>query len=166
MPLLIGSMVDALQTRPASLEDASGIARLSTQLGYPVTETDMRHRLERLLASPTHLVAVAERKGTLLGWIAGEVRISIESEPRVEITGLVVDTTERRCGIGRMLVSGVEHWASRRQCQMVFVRSNVARSESHPFYEQLGYERAKTQHAYRKVLDTITPVMNPGRLHP
>jgi GNAT superfamily N-acetyltransferase len=159
-------MIDALQTRLASLEDAPGIARLSTQLGYPVTEADIRRRLERLLASSSHLVAVAERNGTLLGWIAGEVRILLESEPRVEISGLVVDTTERRTGIGRMLVSGVENWALRRQCQVVVVRSNVARSESHPFYEQLGYERAKTQHAYRKALDTGTPLMNPERLHP
>jgi hypothetical protein len=32
------------------------------------------------------------------------------------------------------------------------VRSNVARELSHPFYESLGYERAKTQHVYRKTL--------------
>jgi hypothetical protein len=32
------------------------------------------------------------------------------------------------------------------------VRSNVARAESHPFYERLGYVRTKTQHAYRKRL--------------
>jgi hypothetical protein len=32
------------------------------------------------------------------------------------------------------------------------VRSNVTRTESHPFYERLGYARVKTQHAYRKRL--------------
>jgi hypothetical protein len=32
------------------------------------------------------------------------------------------------------------------------VRSNVDRADSHPFYERLGYVRAKTQHAYRKRL--------------
>lgn len=158
-------MIDALQTRLAALKDAPGIARLSSQLGYPVAAADMQLRLERLLASSNHLVAVAERSGTLLGWIAGEVRISLESEPRVEISGLVVDTAGRRTGIGRMLVSDIERWALQRHCQVVFVRSNVARSESHPFYEQLGYERAKTQHAYRKELDAGTPVMKSGKLH-
>ena len=34
----------------------------------------------------------------------------------------------------------------------VSVRSNVVREESHPFYERLGYTRAKTQHVYRKAL--------------
>jgi hypothetical protein len=28
----------------------------------------------------------------------------------------------------------------------------VAREESHPFYQQLGYVRIKTQHVYRKPL--------------
>jgi hypothetical protein len=47
----------------------------------------------------------------------------------------------------------IERWATTRQCTQVVVRSNVSRSESHPFYENLGYARTKTQHAYRKVLD-------------
>jgi len=36
----------------------------------------------------------------------------------------------------------------------IAVRSNVARIESHPFYDRLGYRRVKTQHAYRKRLMT------------
>ena len=40
----------------------------------------------------------------------------------------------------------------RRGLGVIAVRSNVARTESHPFYERLGYVRTKTQHAYRKHL--------------
>jgi GNAT superfamily N-acetyltransferase len=54
--------------------------------------------------------------------------------------------------VGRALVAEVEGWASARGLREVSVRSNVARAESHPFYERLGYVRAKTQHVYRKVL--------------
>jgi hypothetical protein len=43
-------------------------------------------------------------------------------------------------------------WAAGRALDVITVRSNVARAESHPFYERLGYVRAKTQHAYRKHL--------------
>jgi hypothetical protein len=35
----------------------------------------------------------------------------------------------------------------------ISVRSNVVRLEFHPFYEHLGYRRAKTQHVYRKPLE-------------
>jgi hypothetical protein len=34
----------------------------------------------------------------------------------------------------------------------LFLRSNVLRAEAHPFYEQLGFLRTKTQHAYVKPL--------------
>jgi hypothetical protein len=32
------------------------------------------------------------------------------------------------------------------------LRSNILRTDAHKFYEQLGYERVKTQHTYRKSL--------------
>ena len=54
--------------------------------------------------------------------------------------------------MGRLLVTAVEQWAWERGLDQMAVRSNVTRSESHPFYERLGYVRAKTQHAYRKRL--------------
>ena len=58
----------------------------------------------------------------------------------------------RGLGVGRLLVTAVEQWAWARGLDQMAVRSNVTRSESHPFYERLGYVRAKTQHAYRKRL--------------
>ena len=64
----------------------------------------------------------------------------------------MVDTRHRGLGVGRLLVTAVEQWAWERGLDQMAVRSNVARSESHPFYERLGYVRAKTQHAYRKRL--------------
>ena len=73
-------------------------------------------------------------------------------ESRGEIVGLVVDAAHRGRGVGRRLVAEVEAWAAARGLEVVTVRSNVARTESHPFYERLGYARTKTQHAYRKRL--------------
>ena len=54
--------------------------------------------------------------------------------------------------MGRRLLQAAEAWASTRGLDQMAVRSNVDRAESHPFYERLGYVRAKTQHAYRKRL--------------
>jgi hypothetical protein len=48
------------------------------------------------------------------------------------------------------LVAEVEAWAARRGLTEMSVRSNVARTESHPFYERQGYRRVKTQQVYRK----------------
>ncbi|HVD32140.1 MAG TPA: GNAT family N-acetyltransferase, partial [Gemmatimonadales bacterium] len=65
---------------------------------------------------------------------------------------LVVDPAYRSHGVGRGLVTAVEQWAANRGLEQMTVRSNVARAESHPFYQRLGYIRTKTQHAYRKAL--------------
>jgi GNAT superfamily N-acetyltransferase len=65
---------------------------------------------------------------------------------------LVVDADARRSGAGRSLVAAAERWGAARGLPQIAVRSNVVRAEAHPFYERLGYERWKTQHAYRKPL--------------
>jgi GNAT superfamily N-acetyltransferase len=145
----------AAQVRQATSDDAPSIARLSSQLGYPASDVEMHGRVCSLLNSPTHAVYVATSESSVLGWVTGELRLSLETGPRAEITGLVVDATARRVGIGRALVASIEQWALRNRVNMVLVRSNVARAESHPFYAQLGYDQVKTQHSYRRVLHAV-----------
>jgi GNAT superfamily N-acetyltransferase len=64
--------------------------------------------------------------------------------------GLVVDSSVRRRGTGRVLVDAAEQWAESQGLAALTIRSNVSRELSHPFYEALGYVREKTQHVYRK----------------
>jgi GNAT superfamily N-acetyltransferase len=145
-------MRNSVQIRRAGSGDASDIARLSTELGYPATDSGVIERINRLLGSPLHAVFVADADETVVGWIAGELRISLETGARAEITGLVVDTTARRAGIGRALVATIERWALENEVDVVLVRSNVTRAEAHPFYVRLGYKQVKTQHSYKRVL--------------
>jgi hypothetical protein len=49
-------------------------------------------------------------------------------------------------------VAEAERWAAIRGLSQMSVRSNVAREESHPFYQGLGYGRVKTQQVYRKAI--------------
>ena len=141
-----------MQIRPAVTEDADAIAILTSELGYPTSVADMRARLEALLARLTHFVAVAEDASGVIGWIAAEERLVLESGTRAELVGLVVTSRVRRTGVGRALVREAESWARHRGLESIFVRSNVVRHEAHPFYDSLGYSRTKTQHAYAKRL--------------
>ena len=144
----------ALSIRRARPTDAARIAALSDTLGYPVAGEELAGRLERLLARTDQLVLVAEGgSGDVVGWLHGAEQELLESGRRCEILGLVVDEAHRSRGVGRRLVEQVEAWAAARGLERMAVRSNVARVDSHPFYQRLGYERAKTQHAYRKRLD-------------
>jgi N-acetylglutamate synthase-like GNAT family acetyltransferase len=138
--------------RKATTADVPEVAELSGILGYPVEPEAMRQRLEDLCSRETHVVFVAEAGTKLAGWIHGAERSLLVVERMAEICGLVVRAGHRGSGVGRRLVEAVENWARGRGFDEVSVRSNVARPESHPFYEKLGFDRTKTQHVYRKRL--------------
>ena len=145
-------MTSELIVRKAKRDDAARVAELSGTLGYPVSSEAMAQRLGRVLQLETHTVFVAEIAGSIVGWAHGAEHELLELGFRCEILGLVVAEGQRRLGIGRRLVEAIEQWARGRGLEQIFVRSNVIRPESHPFYERIGYERYKTQHAYRKAL--------------
>ncbi len=139
--------------RDATPEDTAEIARLSAQLGYPASLETFAARLQKLLESPRHAVLVAiGESDRLSGFVATEQRISLELGERVEIVALVVDADARRGGVGKALVLAAEQWAVDKGTPHIFLRSNILRQESHPFYESIGYTRTKTQHAYTKPL--------------
>ena len=139
--------------RAARSGDAVAIARLAAQLGYPASAEEIAARLAILGSSDRCFVCVAEsHDGEVTGWIHAESRMTLESGVSFEIMGLVVDGSQRQSGIGRALVGAAEAWASSKEATVMRVRSNVTRTESHPFYERLGYRRQKTQHAYVKPL--------------
>ncbi|MEQ5835710.1 GNAT family N-acetyltransferase [Marinobacter sp. NFXS9] len=139
--------------RPATIQDAPDIARLATALGYASSTEDIVSRLDGLLGQPDRFVAVADGKGEgLLGWIAAERRLLLESGEKAEIVGLIVGTDSHRKGVGSALVTAAEDWARARGLGKIVVRSNEARLASHPFYENQGFNRTKTQHVYLKPL--------------
>jgi len=143
----------AAKIRTATLDDAAELARLATELGYPMSADEMRRRLGLVLLSDAHHVVVAEAPlPGLHGWAHVESRVSLEGGERAELMGLVVDATARRGGAGRALLHAAEEWARHRGLRSMTVRSNTARTESHPFYEAAGYVRSKTQHVYVREL--------------
>jgi GNAT superfamily N-acetyltransferase len=156
-------MISQLTLRPARTTDAARLAALSAVLGYPVAEDVMLGRLTRVLGRASDLVLVIESAaGDIVGWVHAAEQDLLESGRRCEILGLVVDAGHRGQGAGRRLVEQVEQWAAARGLELMTVRSNVTRAESHPFYQRLGYVRTKTQHAYRKQLSAMTMPSGPS----
>ncbi len=148
-----GLKTPAASIRAAKIEDAFRISHLSAQLGYPVSPEDVERRLRLTRQNPENVVYVAAlQDGHVIGWIHAFVYRTIESEPRAEIAGLVVDEHYRRSGAGRLLMRHAEQWAREQGCSAVNLRTNVVRKDAHAFYESLGYNLVKTQHAFRKSL--------------
>ncbi|HPF12375.1 MAG TPA: GNAT family N-acetyltransferase [Flavobacteriaceae bacterium] len=142
-----------LSIRPVLLKDAETLAKLSGQLGYATRPQLMEERIRLVLKNPDHKGFVAEANGMVLGWIHAVYSLRLESDPFVEIGGLVVNQNNRNQGIGKLLVHTAIAWAKTVHCRTVRVRSNVVRAESHRFYEALGFEVIKDQ----KILDLKLP---------
>lgn len=149
--------------RQARLDDAGPMSLLCTQLGYASTPEQVRHRLDAILADTDHVVLAAElsashaaelRPASLVGWIQIHVRKLVVVDRHAEVVGLVVDQAHRGQQIGSRLVQAAEEWARNHGCAAVRLRSNVQRSEAHPFYKSLGYRVIKTQLAYCRELGT------------
>ena len=138
------------QMRP---EDTAAVAMLTTQLGYPATEDEIRRRYDLIKDRWDARLFVAHQSGNrIVGWIHVQATYLLECDAHAEIWGLVVADTARGTGIGRRLVEAAEEWAQMRGLGEMAVRSNHLRTEALGFYEHLGYKVMKTQNAFRKNL--------------
>jgi N-acetylglutamate synthase-like GNAT family acetyltransferase len=137
--------------RQALESDYQQLSELTSQLGYPAPEGKILERLQRILSSRNDLVLVAsDSEGRLVGWIHGFLSQYLESDYRVEIGGLVVDSHTRRKGVGRRLVLAIEAWARESGVCEVSVRCRSDRTESHYFYENMNFRCIKEQRVFRK----------------
>jgi GNAT superfamily N-acetyltransferase len=84
----------------------------------------------------------------IIGWIHGIYSLRIESDPFVEIGGLVVDKDHRRLGLGKSLVEKIIEWSWLRNCRMIRVRCNIIRKEANVFYKNIGFNEIKEQQVY------------------
>jgi GNAT superfamily N-acetyltransferase len=147
------SSTESPTIRPARPEDATALAPLSGQLGYPATAAETRSRLSVILDDPEQVVYVAELSGQIIGWIQAALYFTLESGAAVELRGLVVDERLRGTGVGRALLHQAERWALEHETPVVRLRCNVIRTGAHAFYQRLGYSLIKTQHAFRRQLE-------------
>jgi GNAT superfamily N-acetyltransferase len=133
--------------RGARLDDAPALADLSTLLGYPSTEAQVRERL-RLLEDPEREVLVAVAAGGLAGFIDVHVQRVVESEPYGEVGGLVVAAPYRGAGVGAALLAAAADWSRARGLERLWIRANLARVGPHEFYEAVGCRTVKDQRVY------------------
>lgn len=140
-----------MDIRKAIPGDAPRISELLSQLGYRVPATVVADRIVACTDDRVVLVAAGPRG------VAGVVEVEIRElllDSFAEITALVVDASERGNGVGRALAAEVAELAGRRGAPAVRVQSNVVRSGAHAFYLRVGFERLKTQHSFRRQLDS------------
>src|SRR5688572_9250110 len=103
--------------RSATAGDAPAVAELLAELGYPADPAAVAARLERLAATGSDAVYVAEANGRLLGLASLHITTLLHrDEPVGRITALVVRTDARGRGLGRALVEHAARAAAAAGC--------------------------------------------------
>lgn len=130
---------DESDIREARRADASRLAELVSQLGYPSTTSQMLARLDAL-TGPDTTAFVATAGGEVVGLAGVRAEALFEADtPVARLVVLVVDAQARSRGIGRSLLGHVEAWARRRGCARVVLTSSNHRTAAHAFYRAAGY---------------------------
>jgi GNAT superfamily N-acetyltransferase len=139
--------------RQMQAEDIAAVADLTSQLGYPATEFEIKRRYDLIKDRwDARLLVAQHAERNVVGWVHVQATYLLEADPRAAIWGLVVSEAARGTGAGRALVEAAEDWAVRLGFDAIAVNSNVVREQAKGFYEHLGYKITKTQNAFRKTL--------------
>ena len=142
----------AVSIRRVREEDATAVAELNTQLGYPAPADEVRDRLAAIAKTRTQAVFVACLDGKVVGWIDVAITFHLQSEPFALIGGLVVKDGYRGMRIGRRLCEAAEQWAQDQGLRTVRVTSRSTRTDAHRFYLRDGYSEVKTSRVFEKAL--------------
>lgn len=135
--------------RLASASDSEPISQLSHQLGYSVSNQEASEKLVKILTNENHCILIATMDNKAVGWLHGFYLPRLTSEPFAEIAAMVVDEAHRDKGIGKKLVDAAKNWAKEKGINTLRVRCNIVRTDTHQFYQNLGFVEQKEQ----KVLD-------------
>jgi GNAT superfamily N-acetyltransferase len=139
--------------RRAALKDADRLAGLSSQLGYPVSTTELTRLLKDLELDSDHVVFVLEDgEGQIRGFVHVLVAKRIFLDDFAELGGLVVDQDCRGEGYGKQLLVAAERWSASRGIGEMRVRSNITRTSAREFYLGQGYQDNKKQTVFLKIL--------------
>ena len=146
-----GTSDSCVETRQAKVSDATRVAKLSTELGYPVSPKRMAVLIKEVGRRPNQRLFVAVLSGNVVGWLEIFRPLSVLNAGKTEVGALVVDTEYRRCGVGTALMKKAHQWADENGSAFTYLRSNIARKDAHEFYKRSGYSIFKTQYVLRRI---------------
>lgn len=133
--------------------DAKAVAALSGQLGYPVSDSQVRDRFLRIAATMGDgLFVASNEQQAVVGWVHVHTVDRLEVERYAEIGGLVVAAVNRRGGVGRSLMVNAEKWATDSGYDRIKLSSGAHRHGAHAFYERIGYSNIRTSFRFEKLL--------------
>lgn len=131
-----------IQIKIPSMNNLLEIKNLILQLGYEVTENDMKSILELYLSNENYKVFVAEIDGKIVGLVAVSfIQLFVKSGKKCTVQALVVDENFRGRKIGHKLMEEIEDFAKNVGCIAIDLTSGKRREKDGTlrFYQSIGY---------------------------
>ncbi|QRG66698.1 GNAT family N-acetyltransferase [Brevibacillus choshinensis] len=141
--------------RKAEKEDASQLSDLFVEFtGAPSDITAMRETIELISKRPEYYVAVACEQERVVGTAMGIICRDLcgDGRPFMLIENVVVAQSYHGEGIGKRLMNELEQFGRENRCKYVILVSEADRTDSHHFYESLGYPSGE-EVGFKKKLD-------------
>lgn len=132
----------------AYLEQLATILRIEVP---EITPDDLRRRLENLPADDRFFLALDGE--ILIGYAHLRVIHDLAGENTVELLNIIVAVELRRQGVGRLLMTAAETWATQGERGTLVLRADVVRTEALAFFSSLEYVQSSTSQEYVRDLD-------------
>jgi len=103
---------------------------------------DYRRALSMIDALPGCELVVAEEQGEVIGTMMLMIvpNLSHRALPWAVVENVVVDSSHRRKGVGKLLMDYALMRAREAGCYKIQLTSNKSRQDAHKFYESIGYK--------------------------
>ena len=127
--------------REAEMKDASSLANLLGQLGYPTSESSSQDKI-KIYSGDGYKMLMGESDNKVIGFISLHWYISPHQPGYIgRITAFCMDETVRSQGLGTLLLQAAEQFFKEIDCCKIELTSNLKRSRTHHYYDKLGYEQ-------------------------
>ena len=139
---------------PFHEKDLTGLCDLMTHWGkdYSFSVKEIKNSISHILTMSDNKILIAKKDNEIVGYAQISKCYHLGFEPFIEVVQLLVSGPNRSLGIGALLMKYIEDEAKMEHINIVKLHSQVHRSKSHVFYENLGYNFYKTSKFYEKRL--------------
>ncbi|HEX6377118.1 MAG TPA: GNAT family N-acetyltransferase [Allosphingosinicella sp.] len=140
--------------RPATGQDFPAWAAMRHRLWPDEDPAELEHELAA--PQPGSIGLVAEEEGRLIGFAEAAVRSVAEGAPpgpAAYLEGIWVEPDRRRHGVGRALLTAVEHWARRQGLAWLGSDAVLDNDAGHGWHRRAGFAEIERLVVFGKALD-------------
>lgn len=144
--------------REAISADAPDVASLYRELVRDPNLCVLSEQVETLRQSASSFLLVAEIHGVICGTALLNLCADVMygTQPFGVIENVIISPSFRGQGVGRQLMSHMEHLANQHDCTKLMLLSSQTRTEAHAFFRRCGFQDGTKQGfvKYRRQFDT------------